>query len=164
MQTDVNSKRNFVVYARARRAALALAVLGSGVGFGSGCSLTTREDDVPPPRTPVRYAQKPKPPGHQWEKRENLVCAEFCSRLASCWYAVPHADQTLTREAVITECRREESNCQAPTRDTHCCGWLSNCKDFVSCQANSRGVPSDCQLAASQYSELPPTFEEVRRP
>jgi hypothetical protein len=162
MQRDVTSKDLLVNRANAWRTAFVL-LLAAGLGFGSGCSMATSEDDVPPPKTPVKHAKRHKPPGHQWEGRENLVCAEFCSRLASCWYAEPGADQTLTRESVLTECRREESNCRAPTRDTHCCGWLSNCKDFVACQANSRGVASDCKLAASQYSELPTTFEPARR-
>jgi hypothetical protein len=140
----------------------AIAVLLAGVACAAGCGTISRTEVAnPTPRPPApRVASKQ----HRWAGNKNLVCAEFCSRIASCWYAVPRADQTLSQKAVETACLREESNCQGPTKDTHCCGFVSSCQEFLSCQTNSRGVASDCKYAPSLAGEEEPaSFESANK-
>jgi len=146
------------------RVAGVLVLLALGAGCASGCATTSIDDEVPPPATPLKRPVAPKPIGHRWEAHVNLVCLDFCERLASCWYAEPRADQTLSKEAVVTACRREESNCrQSVTTDRQCCGWLRDCKDFVACEQNSLGAVSDCKLAAPVVADHPPMFEPARK-
>ncbi len=92
---------------------------------------------------------------------ENLVCEEFCERLAACWYALPAVDQTLTKQDVMARCQKDERGCTEVTTDKHCCGMLSDCRDFASCEQKSHGFPSDCQVARSSLERQSPTFMPV---
>jgi hypothetical protein len=123
----------------------------------AGDRLTDDEDVTwPHDGTEVRITHTPEP-------RTNLVCTEFCDRLATCWYAKPGADPALSKNDVVRLCLGEENNCERPQNDRHCCGWLVDCHDFNTCVEKSRNVPSDCALDPGWKPDEPVTFTPLRR-
>lgn len=74
----------------------------------------------------------------------NAVCLEYCRRLTACWYAVPNREEAIPEAEVSRACLKEQSDCRTPTTETLCCAAITDCQEFVHCQARSRDVVSDC--------------------
>jgi hypothetical protein len=80
---------------------------------------------------------------------ESPLCKRYCERLSACWYAVPNADPMLAKKDVYARCWAEQQDCKTVPTEMMCCGSLTECGDFVRCQASSADIVSDCRHPAS---------------
>jgi hypothetical protein len=74
----------------------------------------------------------------------NPVCATYCRQIGSCWLTLSNADPMVAPADAERRCLLEQSNCQRPTADLHCCGKLGDCREFSHCIETSKNVLSAC--------------------
>jgi len=74
----------------------------------------------------------------------NAVCASYCRQISACWLTLSNADPMVAPAEAERRCLLEQSNCQRPTADLHCCGNVSDCREFSHCVETSKNVLSSC--------------------
>jgi hypothetical protein len=74
----------------------------------------------------------------------NAVCTSYCRQMGSCWLTLSTADPMVAPAEAERRCLLEQSNCQRPTADLHCCGNLGDCREFSHCVETSKNVLSAC--------------------
>jgi hypothetical protein len=78
------------------------------------------------------------------DAQPNAVCASYCRQISACWLTLSNADPMVAPADAERRCLLEQSNCQRPTADLHCCGKLSDCREFSHCIETSKNVLSAC--------------------
>jgi hypothetical protein len=74
----------------------------------------------------------------------NPICTGYCRQIRACWLNLPNTDPMVAPDDAERRCLLEQSNCERPTADLHCCSKLADCREFSDCIAISRNVLSAC--------------------
>ena len=84
------------------------------------------------------------------DAQPNPVCVGYCRQIAACWLTMSNADPMVAPADAERRCLVEQSNCQRPTADLHCCGKLGDCREFSQCVETSHNVLSACNEPAAR--------------
>jgi len=74
----------------------------------------------------------------------NPLCANYCRQIGACWLTLSNSDPMVAPKDAERRCLLEQSDCQRPTADLHCCAKLGDCREFSHCVETSHNVLSAC--------------------